>query len=234
MSPEAIRRLNDLNRTFYRITATAFDATRQQAWAGWERLLDHLPADRPLRVLDVGCGNGRFGVFLHQHLSGEIAYHGIDNSPDLLAFARSALPTATFTQQDIITHPPTSGTYDLVVLFGVIHHVPAHSTRRALMRTLGERVAVNGLLAFAAWRFYEVERLRAKITDWLPDVERESGDYLLDWRRGERALRYCHYVDDAEHDALVDASGLTERHRYRADGKDQRTNQYSLLQNVTE
>lgn len=232
MQPATIAQLNALNRAFYATTAPDFDATRQQAWAGWARLLPMLPDARPLRVLDVGCGNGRLALFLAEYLGGALTYHGLDNSDALLTYARDALNAAhinaTLTPFDLTEQPLPAAQYDFVALFGVIHHVAGASQRRALMAALGERVARGGLLAWAAWRFYEVPRLRERITDWLPDLEREDGDYLLDWRRGERALRYCHHVNDAEHDALAQATALPEISRYRADGKDGQTNQYSL------
>jgi SAM-dependent methyltransferase len=231
MSPETITRLNALNRRFYQITAAPFDATRQRPWAGWARLLPHLPETRPLRVLDVGCGNGRFGVYLREHA--EIRYHGVDNNAALLDYAREALPGGAFEQRDVVQNPPDAGTYDVVALFGVIHHVPGGANRRAFMRALSERVAPGGILAFAAWRFMENARLRGKIVDWFPDLEREDGDYLLDWRRGETAVRYCHYVDDAEHAALVAATGLQQVAFYRADGHDRQTNAYSVLRRGT-
>ena len=90
------------------------------------------------------------------------------------------------------------------------------------------------LWSFAAWRFAEYERFTKRFTDPpapLADLALalEPNDYILDWRRGERALRYCHYVDDAEHDALVEATRLKELERYRADGSDGRMNCYSIL-----
>ncbi|MBC8100170.1 MAG: class I SAM-dependent methyltransferase, partial [Armatimonadetes bacterium] len=54
-------------------------------------------------------------------------------------------------------------------------------------------------------------------------------DYLLDWRRGERALRYCHHVDDAELGALVAASGLSVVASYYADGESSTLNAYRVL-----
>ena len=129
MKPETVTYLNSLNRQFYETTASAFDETRQHPWDGWERLRANLPAARPLRVLDVGCGNGRFGVFLADELSA-MTYHGMDNNPTLLGYARDVLQgrpgiTTTFSQQDIVADGlAVTGDYDLVVLFGVIHHVP--------------------------------------------------------------------------------------------------------------
>jgi tRNA (uracil-5-)-methyltransferase TRM9 len=232
MDKDTMQRVNAINREFYKTTAPEFDQTRGKAWAGWVKLSEYLTA--PLSVLDVGCGNGRFGVFLAETFSEPITYHGIDNNHALLDYARTALTpipniTATLTEQDIITQPPDSGTYNLVVLFGVIHHIPGAANRQAFMRQLAERVAPNGLLCFASWRFYEFERFRQRIVAWDEDIVVEQGDYLLDWRRGERALRYCHYVDDSEQSALIAATGLTEIETYRADGEDNRMNAYSIL-----
>lgn len=226
MDEATVQYLNALNREFYRITANEFDATRGQPWPGWERLLPLLPS--PLSVLDVGCGNGRFGVFLSQHVE-VLAYHGIDNNAVLLAHARQNLPVGVFWEMDIVEQPPQTGAYDLVALFGVMHHVPGAQRRQQLLRQLAERVAPGGLLAFACWRFYEFERFRQRIVPWPDTVQVEAHDYLLDWRRGERALRYCHYVDDDEHAALVEASGLEEIATYRADGFSGTVNRYSIL-----
>jgi SAM-dependent methyltransferase len=180
-------------------------------------------------VLDVGCGNGRFGLFLRDHLN--VQYHGVDNNDRLLEHARTALTgmEARLETRDIVENPPDTGTYDLVALFGVIHHIPGAAERQQFMRQLAERVKAGGLLAFACWRFYEYERFRERIAAWPDDVQVEAGDYLLDWRRGAASLRYCHYVDDTEHAALIQATGMQEMLRYRADGQDGRANQYSIL-----
>ncbi len=268
MDDATIAQLNALNRDFYRATGDNFDRTRGKPWPGWMRLLPYLRrimsvspcAPATLSVLDVGCGNGRFGVFLADALTprpplpqGEgksitIRYHGLDSDPALLAKAQERLASVGATdasprsirvdvrleQRDVVENPPDAGAYDLVALFGVLHHVPGRATRLALLRALAERVAPGGLLAFSCWRFYEYGRFRARIIPWPDDLAAhvEAGDYLLDWRRGARALRYCHYVDDAEHAALIAATGLAGVESYRADGRTGDLNRYSLLQKV--
>ncbi len=261
MDEATVHRLNAINRQFYATVADDFDATRGQAWVGWEKLIayiqPHPPTPSPdgegesgqvpqsplpefgerlgvgsrgeaISILDVGCGNGRFGVFLRDRL-GAIRYHGLDNSAALLAKARISLPDALLEERDIVEQPPDAGAYDLVVLFGVLHHLPGADQRAAFMQTLAERVQPGGLLVFTAWRFYEYPRFRDRIVPWDADVQVEAHDYLLDWRRGARALRYCHYVDDDEADQLSTATGLERVAQYRADGFTGDVNLYVVL-----
>lgn len=239
MDALTIQQLNDINRRFYETTAQEFDQTRGKAWQGWLDLLPYLPQDRNntnYNVLDVGCGNGRFGVFLAENLTYEIAYHGVDNNRALLDFALEAVSAApgtstTLEYRDIVNNPPDSGLFDLVALFGVIHHIPGFSQRKVFMKTLAQRLKPDGILVFASWRFYEFERFKERIVSWGDDLadKVEKHDYLLDWRRGEVALRYCHYVDDDEQQALIEATGLHEIATYRADGFQNRLNGYSVL-----
>ncbi|MBI1279098.1 MAG: methyltransferase [Anaerolineaceae bacterium] len=256
MDTQTVNRLNAINRAFYATVADDFDQTRGTAWPGWQRLLPYLKT--PISVLDVGCGNARFALFLHDNLSAisqppsnsepfpvdsvlgtqhsvlSLSYTGLDSSPALLAHARTALAdrtnlTFTLEQRDIIENPPDSGEYDLVVLLGVLHHIPGYEQRQTFMRQLAKRVKSGGLLVFAAWRFYEYERFRERVVSWPDDLHVEHNDYLLDWRRGAVSLRYCHYTDDAEHDALVEATGLTQIDTFRADGQGGTANRYSFL-----
>jgi tRNA (uracil-5-)-methyltransferase TRM9 len=229
MNDDTVKRLNQINREFYQITAESFDESRGQPWPGWDRLIPYLPA--PLTVLDVGCGNGRLGVFLAQHAGPRLIYSGLDNNASLLERAQTALAgvEAHFYQQDIIEQPPDQGEFDLVTLFGVLHHIPGRQQRQDFVRGLADRVKPGGILAFASWRFYEYERFRERITPWPADLDVETGDYLLDWRRGDRALRYCHYTDDGEQAELSAVSGLREIITYRADGRTNNINCYTLL-----
>lgn len=232
MDEQIRQRLNDINRTFYHVTAEEFDQTRGQAWRGWDMLLPHL--NQPKSVLDVGCGNGRFGVYMAGKTD---FYHGIDNNPTLLQIAGQALegriPKIRLENADLLTPITLSPPYSLVVVFGVLHHIPGYLARQAFIRAMAEQVAPGGVLAFACWRFYEFERFRERIVPWSDELadKVERHDYLLDWRRGEVALRYCHYVDDDEQAGFVRASGLREVATYRADGSTGMVNCYSILRN---
>ena len=58
MDESTRRTLEAINRRFYADRAHDFDSSRTRAWQGWSRALFGLPRSG-LRVLDLGCGNGR-------------------------------------------------------------------------------------------------------------------------------------------------------------------------------
>lgn len=236
MDEASAQRLNELNARFYQTVSAGFDQSRQSGWPGWQRLLAQLPENRPLRVLDAGCGNGRLARFL---AAAGIAldYTGLDSSPALLAAARRALAgapgvSAAWLEADFIMNAEAlpAGPFDLVALFGVLHHVPGSQRRERLIGELAARTASGGLLAFTAWRFMEYERFQRRTVPAPDDLVLEANDYLLDWRASETpALRYCHYTDDAELENLARASGLIAADAYRADGESGDLNAYRLL-----
>jgi tRNA (uracil-5-)-methyltransferase TRM9 len=251
---QAIRdRLNALNQRFYSERAAAFSATRERPWLGFTRALEHAAAAlgerparelAPLRVLDVGCGNGRLIGPLRERFADRLAYTGVDASAQLLAIARRREPRAQarFAHADFVAEAPDAAlpaaAFDLVTLFGVLHHVPGESERRMLIRSAAGRLAPGGVLAFTLWRFDESPRFarrclsadaRARVMRELAidEHELEPGDHLLRW--GDGAVRYCHFCDEAEIDRLQSAAGLALLARFRADGEGGRMNDYILL-----
>jgi SAM-dependent methyltransferase len=237
MNPHTLQALNQLNYQFYQSIGPNFDQTRQEAWRGWQKLgqhlQDHLPPG-PLRLLDVGCGNGRFGAFLARP-GWQLDYTGVDFNPYLLARAEDALKAMGLAprlqEADLLSYEP-QGPYDLIVIFGVLHHIPSFAARQALLARLFAQLRPGGLLALTHWAFYEHEGLRKRIIPWdspqvpaaLQGLDLEPGDYLLDWRGPVRALRYCHYVDEAEQARSLNAWPLITS--FAAD----LTNRYALCQ----
>lgn len=127
------------------------------------------------------------------------------------------------------------GTFDLIALLAVLHHVPGMAARHALMRRLGDHLTPNGILAVSIWRFDRDPAFLRRRVPWTslePVVatdQLEANDHLLSWQGDRSALRYCHLVDDAETDALIKASGLRLLSCWEADGASGRSNAYLLL-----
>ena len=155
MEEHVRRELLAINRRFYREAAEGFSATRQRPWEGWRRLLPDLRELGPASCLDLGCGNGRFPLFLAEEGLAPAAYLGIDGSAGLLAEARARLPVPSFSfaEMEIGELPPSlpGQPFGLIVLFGVLHHVPGRESRRALLLDLEKRLAPGGLLIPSFW-----------------------------------------------------------------------------------
>jgi len=162
MDAQTVQLLNQLNHAFYQKIGASFDSTRQQAWEGWEILLPYLqqvPPAAPLSVLDVGCGNGRFGLFLQAHLGRPFIYHGFDSDAFLLERAQASLTAAGVSaelwQQDALTDfQKPLPSYDVLVLFGLLHHIPGYENRQALLQRASALLAKEGWLIVATWAFY--------------------------------------------------------------------------------
>ena len=243
MDEAVARRINALNLDFYRDEARAWDMHRRSPWPGWERVADALP-DRAIAVLDVGCGNGRFGRFLAGRRS-LARYVGVDASAALLARAREAAPAADrceWIEADFIADAPDgvlpSGAFDLVTLFGVLHHVPDDARRRELVAACAARVAPGGWLALAAWRFAEIPALRERALA-PEEIRTRTGidpaalgpaDFLMPFGPERRAVRYARAIDAEGLEALTSGLGLHCADAYLADGRDGATNRYQLLQ----
>ncbi|MCY4009773.1 MAG: class I SAM-dependent methyltransferase [Anaerolineaceae bacterium] len=236
MKEDTAQRLLAINRAFYRRHAVDFARTRRQAWPGWERLRPWLRGRA--RLLDVGCGNGRFGRFWAQlHPNEPLGYHAIDTSLPLLweaAHTMGAFPRVhtRLEWRDIFRDPPRHGHYPLIVMLGVLHHIPGHSHRAALLRALAARLSAGGILIITFWRFGADPRLRGRARPWPPALADrvEANDFLLPWGEGqEGAVRYCHHFDENEERELVATSGLRLAQSFAADGASGALNAYRIL-----
>jgi SAM-dependent methyltransferase len=238
MSPETVLALNQINRRFYRTSAETFSASRDYPWLGWERIVGGLPGP-PKSVLDVGCGNARFGAYLAAWLGREFSYLGLDASAELLALARRRSdlpPDTTLLERDLVAGPCAEalpgGGYPLVAAFGLLHHVPSFARRRELLRALAERLEPGGRLAVSLWRFGAFERFRHKRVPFEPPIETadlEPGDFLLSFGEAPGAVRYCHFLDEEEIGRLLAETALPCLDRFSADGREGALNDYLVL-----
>jgi tRNA (uracil-5-)-methyltransferase TRM9 len=246
--------LNAVNSAFYARIAPEWSEKRRTAWPGFERVLARVRAQlrargsaqtTPLRVLDVGAGDGRFAAYLKDAWPGAVDYCGIDASRELLAHAeqRQLGPGWRFVQTDFVEAPPSAavplGPFDLVVVLGVLHHVPAQAARSELVEALAARVAANGLLALTFWQLPDDARFASRVVPWqlhnasatrpIMLEQLEPGDTLLRWGTGDAPPRYCHFPSPTEIEALIAASRMQLVERFRADGRGDRLNEYALL-----
>lgn len=77
-------------------------------------------------ILEIGCGQGTGARILYDLFSPQ-RYVGVDLDPRMIRRAEKrsgSLPNATFQQGDVTDLDFPDATFDLVVDFGILHHVP--------------------------------------------------------------------------------------------------------------
>jgi len=254
MNKTTIDSLNQLNKDFYSTVADSFNTSRNYYWQGWTRLQKIIKkqfSDKKIRVLDIGCGNGRFAQFLNE--SGvDFEYYGLDSSKKLLNWASKnvALKDKTaFLEFDLIEALQNDtfakfleknnidDKFDLIVCFGVLHHIPSFELREKLFEIVNKKLlSEDSLFVITAWLFLDNHKLKQRvlendqIAELKIDLEQlDPHDYLLDWQRGEQAIRYCHYTDKVEIEKINEKLDWQSIQTYKADSKTNNLNQYYLL-----
>jgi ubiquinone/menaquinone biosynthesis C-methylase UbiE len=146
------------------LSAAALDAW-MQAWAA------HLPAPRPLTLVDLGSGIGRFTPALAGAFGGPV--FGVEPSAKMRAIAIAAGPQAgvRYLEGDAAHIPLDDHAVDGVLMFLSYHHVPdreAAAVEIARVLRPGGRVLIQGgfsdRMGVGSWwhqffpRAWEVER----------------------------------------------------------------------------
>lgn len=259
MQKGLIKALNQLNQDFYNQISEDFSASRNFSWQGWQEITKFLPKNKSLKVLDIACGNGRFVEFLKSNMSDDFAYLGLDNSQNLLQIAQNKFKKQQFKFFDIIKNYlenekinfPTQEKFDLIISFGLTHHLASTQIRQTFFNSLKEHLNQNGLVIVSNWQFAkEQNRFQKNTLNWQKIIQNpkinlwqkikliflllnlEKNDYLLDWRKGGKAnqvFRFCHYFSEEEMTNLLAKSDFKIVDSFFADGKSEQLNQYFVL-----
>jgi SAM-dependent methyltransferase len=232
MREEIVERLLTINRDFYRQFASSFAETRSHPQPGFSQLIEFIPYHCP-KMLDVGCGEGRFGRFVFDHNLAD-HYSGVDFSPELLEIAAKSLEGDFFLRD--LSQPDCLaglGEFNLIACLATLQHIPGRMNRVNLLREIAEHLASSGVIVLSNWQFLDSERQRRKITDWsqvsLDPSELEDDDYLIAWHRDGTGYRYVNFISSKEMERLATLSGLKVSEQFRADGWEEDLNLYSVL-----
>jgi tRNA (uracil-5-)-methyltransferase TRM9 len=238
MDTDTVEKLLALNHEFYADFAEPFADSRTLSDPALTGILPYIRTKA--RVLDVGCGNGRLALLLDRERPGAV-YVGLDAVPALIEVARAQagrLGISTEFRILDISRPGWSdsfrgASFDCIVALAVLHHIPSFRLRVRVLRDMAELLTPKGRVLLSTWQFVDSDRLRRKIVDWteaeIPAEALEPGDYLLDWNRGGRGLRYCHLVGETELRQLAAESGLSVRTTFRAGGREGNLSLFAIL-----
>jgi SAM-dependent methyltransferase len=109
--------------TGYRQWAASYDEPRNSLFDFDEPVMHAILGGLPSgAVLDAACGTGRYSAYLAAR-----GHHviGVDNSADMLSYARVRVPEGRFVVGDLCALPAADSAIDLVVCALALAHLPA-------------------------------------------------------------------------------------------------------------
>lgn len=207
----------DITRTYvhdvYNKIASHFDETRRTQWSGPKEFVSSLPKGSV--VLDIGCGNGRYGD------APSIAYVGVDACIPIMQIAKDKRPSALFAAANGLNLPFRDGAFDAVMSVAVLHHLPDVRSRRRFVAEAVRVVRPGGKVFMTVWaNSANQDRRKARWTEG-----KEPGDYFVPWNNkntGEVHIRYYHLFEKEELESLLASilparTASTIRYKYELD-----------------
>ena len=115
-------------------------------------------------------------------------------------------------------------TFDTILAFAVLHHLPGPKLHRQVLNKIRRLLAPGSKFIHSNWQFLKSERLRGRVQPWekigLSAEQVNPGDYLLDWRHGGYGLRYVHFFSPHELHALALETGFRVVETFSSDGEE--------------
>jgi tRNA (uracil-5-)-methyltransferase TRM9 len=237
-----------LNKDFYDNISKYWNSDPNYYWTGWYKLLPYLQekinTGAPIKILDLGCGNGRFLSFLHANFPNNksIFYTGVDNS-DYAKIDTSLYSSIKFNflERDLLKEDWDIGeSYDIVAAFGIIHHIPGERLLLQFFNNLQKVLAIDGLGVITTWQYMRLERLKKRLIKdqdkkilleklSIEKNELRQGDNFLDWIKGDYGIRFSHFFEEAEVLEVLEKFSLKIVEVYLDDDKNQNRNQYFVF-----
>jgi len=206
MDKEYAKYLLEKTRKDYNLIAEDFSRTRKEPWPEMKFLFADflIPGER---VLDLGCGNGRwFSLFQEKNID----YVGIDSSEKLIEIAKARYPKGKFQVADALNLPFPNNFFDKVYNIAVLHHIPSEELRLRFLSEVRRILKPGQLLILTVWKFHQRKELyllfKYTILKLVGKSKLDFRDIFEPW--GNKIERYYHCFSKKELIDLVTRAGF--------------------------
>lgn len=180
-----------LTQKGYNQIAAQFSQTRNYLWKDLEIFNEYIKKGD--KILDVGCGNGRFLDFLKDK---KIEYLGIDYSENLIKQARERCPDKNFLVENFLEKREKKGEkrvkYDVIVALAVLNHIPNKKLQLKFLENLKQNLKPNGYILMTNWNLFNFKN---KKNIWRSFSEfLRLGGRLTTWKSGNKSGNLFYYA----------------------------------------
>jgi len=183
----------------YNDIAKDFSRTRYSIWEEMHFLIQKYTKEND-KVLDLGCGNGRF----FEAFDNTIDYTGVDASENLIKIAKEKYPKANFKVENALSLSFKDNIFDTIYSFAVFHHFPSKELRLQFLKEVKRVLKPNGNLVVTVWNLLETKKgkkllLKYTLLRLIGKTKLGFKDIYYPWKRGEKTIqRYYHIFSKRE------------------------------------
>lgn len=192
----------------YDSIAKEFSQTRNYAWPEFAYFEPYV--QKGMKVLDLGCGNGRVYEYLQQK---NIDYTGFDLSQGLLDEAQKKYPETTFVQGNMVSLPFEDNTFDQVWSIASFHHLQNQTDRKQCLAEIRRVLKPGGKLLMTSWNLLQ-KKYRSQLFKNIVSCKWMTVsiyDFNIPWKNADgsvKADRYYHAFTPSRLRRLLQNAGF--------------------------
>lgn len=216
MDNQIANKILEETRKSYDLIFEKFSGTRTYPWKEFDEFKKYITSG--MKILDVGCGNGRLLETLKDK---NIEYTGVDFSINLIEKAKQRYPQANFSVAEITNLPYENESFDSVFAIAVFHHIPSKDYRQKALSELHRILKNKGILILTNWNLWQrhwrgllFQYTKAKI---LGKSDLDFFDIYKPWKNEQSEIvtkRYCHAYTKNELKKLLESPGFKILEQY--------------------
>lgn len=203
MKKEKADNLIELTRNGYDRSARDWAGTRMNFWKELnEKIFPFIKKSKNL--LDLGCGNARF---YREIKDLNLKYSGLDISEGLIKEAQKYHPDLNLLCASAINTPYENNSFDCIVSFAVLHHIPSHEYREKFFKESYRLLEKDGFLILTVWNIWKTKK--TQINNFFKEnTDADLGDLIMDFSQHKK-MRYVYGFKKEELEALAKKTGFS-------------------------
>ena len=223
--------ISDVER-HYSLVSKEFSRTREFPWTEMDFLFDRY-VNKKDKVLDLGCGNGRF----YELFKKEVDYYGLDNSEELLSVAEKKYPKAVFKKGNVLDVPFPDNNFDKIFSVSVLHHIPSQKLRNIFVQECKRVLKPDGLLIITVWDLLKKPKIKKRIikNNFFKLIQKSKLDFndaVLDWHGISNCYTHCFKLRELKKLVAKQNFKIIDSGTIRIKNKKSLSNFYIVAQNL--